>query len=1035
MALLKIGILNKTVTIPTTASSAGIYFVNTGTIVGIYIVSSFSGSTVVTKIFNSGDWYGPANFQAGNQYLSPTGSAANLTNLPTLNSLGGAAQADLLSEVTNRTNGEINLQNQVSGLAGGSYGTLLYNAAAPTPTNAIGTAVLYTFSSTGTTGSWLGSIAVNSGDGVSVLRTGASTYTYTYVPEGSILHYTDQTLTQSQQIQVQTNINVPSNSMLSDLSMSQLSTESGGIDGTTGLNSVSTTRIRSMYLHYDLIKSFSISSSFVFKVLFYDKSKNFISMTNSWVTTYAFAPDQTKFYVRLLIAYSNTTSTFTGSENLDLVVTGLNKYTDTLNLAVSNYALTSGLTRTLPSAYLLGYSLAGATSITNGFSIPIGSTGLNSIFYLNPVQTSFNTTDYVGKIITCVATIVITNYTSINLNVLPSKILLIRMQGNTLITNSVSPDTFSYTDSIVGSTLTRTLNYTRTVTSSDITNSYWYKSFFQWVDSTVVGAIVTVTLTSFSVTQTSNTSFLDDYKSSTTSQINTINTNLATVTTPSILTPTLQIGGYNTGGVFGSATTNRLASSPITFQNITASKTFVIDAGYSAYLWYCPDNTFSSLLPLNTWFTGTLNLICTTPFFIVVIKKGDGTPIMSSSDLTAAAFTYTDLVTTQTKAASEIDLLAINSNLTPKPTNILYNKIIDTTYSDAIGAFSLSSSGMTLASTGLTNLVSINRQYNLNYRTARYEVIFGANSRILFMTTYLANTFGNLCTIMEVDCSTNKLRIYNAATTLTVLPTMISELLIPFTLVSGRKYVVEQTWNNNTNSLNIIDTVTGLSSILSDSTGLSCRQYDFYALCLYSGSSVTISKVTIRAYSAGCKLAIYGDSITDELYLPDYTKGYASLKINAIGGSGCRSGRGGGSITDLMLRIVNELPYILPKYCMVMIGTNGGNTVSNLTLLVNYIKSLGVIPILNNVPSHLLLVGSTWTEVAINENADIATVRTNIGIAGCLMDLATTINNAGLVTDQTLYYNYADNQFIHPTSAGMLAMSLRASIDCPDIFN
>ena len=148
MALLKIGILNKTTSIPTTASPSGIYFVNTGTIVGIYIVSSFSGSPVVTKIFNSGDWY-----------------------------TASVVDSIIQNEVLARQNADTNIQNQITGLSSGQLGSIPYNASAPTP----GKNGWYDFLTSGIYPSWLTPTnpitnTVNVGDRVSVIYTSPSCF-------------------------------------------------------------------------------------------------------------------------------------------------------------------------------------------------------------------------------------------------------------------------------------------------------------------------------------------------------------------------------------------------------------------------------------------------------------------------------------------------------------------------------------------------------------------------------------------------------------------------------------------------------------------------------------------------------------------------------------------------------------------------------------------------------------------------------------------------------------------------------------------
>ena len=115
---------------------------------------------------------------------------------------------------------------------------------------------------------------------------------------------------------------------------------------------------------------------------------------------------------------------------------------------------------------------------------------------------------------------------------------------------------------------------------------------------------------------------------------------------------------------------------------------------------------------------------------------------------------------------------------------------------------------------------------------------------------------------------------------------------------------------------------------------------------------------------------------------------------------------------------------------MVTIGTNGGNTEENLSQLVEYIRSQGAIPILNNIPCN-----ESGTQVPIN--AVIEQVRQKYGIKGCRFDLATSLEHDGQHVDKTtMYFEDYDwgKIYHHPNVKGSLQMYTRTLLDVPEIY-
>src|SRR3546814_5723899 len=102
-----------------------------------------------------------------------------------------------------------------------------------------------------------------------------------------------------------------------------------------------------------------------------------------------------------------------------------------------------------------------------------------------------------------------------------------------------------------------------------------------------------------------------------------------------------------------------------------------------------------------------------------------------------------------------------------------------------------------------------------------------------------------------------------------------------------------------------------------------------------------VKQSCVLAQESDLALLIYGDSITEpEGYFPtaDFPASWTQLIMGSMAGTAMSSGRGGTTITELLERIKNELPFVKAKYVMVTIGTNGGNTEENLSELVEYIQ-------------------------------------------------------------------------------------------------
>lgn len=335
--------------------------------------------------------------------------------------------------------------------------------------------------------------------------------------------------------------------------------------------------------------------------------------------------------------------------------------------------------------------------------------------------------------------------------------------------------------------------------------------------------------------------------------------------------------------------------------------------------------------------------------------------------------------------------------------------------------------------TGTDDIVRLDKFYALAERKIQYRVKFSADAKAIFRSSE-----GDFNAYVDIPDKRISIATYPAI-----------ERPVDF-LEGGREYLVEIYHIYQKAILRITDIRTGESAeveAVHDGQGGAGRgilqpgfsvgmQWDHYCFGLVSGISMQVRKITVLALKKKVKLLIYGDSITQpEGYFPsgDFPLSWTQQVINKLKGEAMSSGRGGAQIGMIQNYIKNELPYIKPKYVMVTIGTNGGNTEENLSQLIDYIKEQGSIPILNNIPCN-----ESGTQ--IENNKLIESVRNKWGINGCKFDIATSVNCDGKEVDKSLMYweDYSGSWgwqiYHHPNEKGGKKMFERTLIDSPEIY-
>lgn len=202
--------------------------------------------------------------------------------------------------------------------------------------------------------------------------------------------------------------------------------------------------------------------------------------------------------------------------------------------------------------------------------------------------------------------------------------------------------------------------------------------------------------------------------------------------------------------------------------------------------------------------------------------------------------------------------------------------------------------------------------------------------------------------------------------------------------------------------------------LLFDKPYMFCNDGSFYITNFEVATDVSAS--------SKCYVYIVGDSLTEGDRVGNESDVWSrKVKDSLPEGAVVVSGRCGGKIDQVIEKIDSEAKLLHPKYVMVTIGTNGGNTDENLRELMDKILSIGAIPVLNHVP-----MTGTGTHVSINSLID--SVLSDYPTAKCIkFDVATSINNA----IRSELYN-SDN--VHPNKYGHLLMFNQVLSDCNEIF-
>jgi hypothetical protein len=364
---------------------------------------------------------------------------------------------------------------------------------------------------------------------------------------------------------------------------------------------------------------------------------------------------------------------------------------------------------------------------------------------------------------------------------------------------------------------------------------------------------------------------------------------------------------------------------------------------------------------------------------------------------------------------------------------VLYKK----DFNAAINAEFLGATQSNFDSNGLfvgtsTDFITFNREYYIKPRTLRLLVTFAPNCILT-----VKSSDGDSVATFNLSNNTISCNTYSKNTTVFSSPSDYYLIEIECNYNVGK---IKVTNIKTSETDEITATFSGVGGYGEGAIGVKVPGFGLWHDKYMFGVSSTDYPCYIKSMSVivpyqNCDMVVYGDSITEpEGYYPSdvFDESWTQVLKNEASYNILFSGRGGYGLDAIISTIKNELPYILPKYVMVTIGTNGGVSAAGLRTLLNYIIKCGVIPVLNNIPCN---EHGTQTSV----NAIIESIRREYSISGCRFDIATSLAMDGASVDTTKMYweDYGGDigsYYHHPNPKGASAMIAQLKNDVPYIF-
>lgn len=306
--------------------------------------------------------------------------------------------------------------------------------------------------------------------------------------------------------------------------------------------------------------------------------------------------------------------------------------------------------------------------------------------------------------------------------------------------------------------------------------------------------------------------------------------------------------------------------------------------------------------------------------------------------------------------------------LDAKKKDYLPNEIIDDNFEDGTVSPELTlSSGWSLGTDGIA--ITSNGGWNNSILFNKYTTIDRTSTRILVEITAISSVFsiirrpiitGDMGTVAEVNGTLNKLRFYASWNGSGIAPSStVKEITIPFTLVAGRKYLVELRKEKAknvfilTDEANTVNTVTLIYDNEVDALSGSGRQWGAPGIMFISGS-IKLKRFTYSSlFSRTPKLMITGHSFVEGyalVTLSNVAGTYSNMLYDYMNADVAIAGRGGETVATINQR--DDIYLFNPKYHLVDLGSNDTDLTTFTTGIQTYIAKIlasGALPILMTI--------------------------------------------------------------------------------------
>lgn len=316
--------------------------------------------------------------------------------------------------------------------------------------------------------------------------------------------------------------------------------------------------------------------------------------------------------------------------------------------------------------------------------------------------------------------------------------------------------------------------------------------------------------------------------------------------------------------------------------------------------------------------------------------------------------------------------------------------------------------------------------------THEIEVKFTTNADILSIYRrpfgYGWGTYNG--TIFSIDVAQNKINVHVDWEAALALPAVQqSKTLNTLTLTIGKIYVIKFKKNNKYFRLSITDVEAGITEIwdldgyYSAPFGLG---YGRAGLAVNNGT-IEINKMKFYSDVINPKIAFFGDSITEGASVPVGTS--FAERVEAVNPNIWICGHGGTRLYQQLPRIVHNFKEALPRYIVILAGTNDSRTelettkwIENQQKIYDQVTSLKSIPIFCCVIPH-----GTPEYNARVQIMNAALLQKSWKIVR--FDLAISLNNDGITYNSALMADAA-----HPNASGHALLFARLQMDAPELF-